>query len=67
MPTTKPAIASETPGPDEAAVTAEFDAFLKATSAKHHPTGQFPTGCPPFDKDVYGPIWKDVEEGRLSK
>jgi NADPH2 dehydrogenase len=25
---------------------------------KQHPLGQFPTGCPPFDKDVYGPIWK---------
>lgn len=32
--------------------------------AKHHPTGQFPTGCPPFDKEVYGPIWKDVEATR---
>lgn len=32
--------------------------------AKHHPTGQFPTGCPPFDKDVYGPIWKEVEATR---
>ena len=32
--------------------------------AKQHPTGQFPTGCPPFDKDVYGPIWKEVEESR---
>ncbi|MBI5757918.1 MAG: NADH:flavin oxidoreductase, partial [Planctomycetales bacterium] len=34
--------------------------------AKQHPTGQFPTGCPPFDKDVYGPIWKEVEESRKS-
>jgi 2,4-dienoyl-CoA reductase-like NADH-dependent reductase (Old Yellow Enzyme family) len=25
---------------------------------KHHPLGQFPTGCPPFDKEVYGPIVK---------
>jgi NADPH2 dehydrogenase len=31
---------------------------------KQHPLGQFPTGCPPFDKDVYGPIWKELEEGR---
>lgn len=30
--------------------------------SKHHPTGQFPTGCPPFDKEIYGPIWKEVEE-----
>ncbi len=25
---------------------------------KHHPLGQFPTGCPPFDKEGYGPIIK---------
>ena len=29
--------------------------------AKDHPLGQFPTGCPPFDKEVYGPLWKEVE------
>jgi NADPH2 dehydrogenase len=27
--------------------------------AKHNPLGQFPTGCPPFDKAVYGPIWDE--------
>jgi len=25
--------------------------------AKHNEQGQFATGCPPFDKDVYGPLW----------
>ncbi len=30
--------------------------------AKQHPLGQYPTGCPPFDKEVYGPIWKELEE-----
>jgi 2,4-dienoyl-CoA reductase-like NADH-dependent reductase (Old Yellow Enzyme family) len=29
---------------------------------KDHPLGQFPTGCPPFDKEVYGPVWKELEE-----
>jgi hypothetical protein len=24
--------------------------------------GQFPTGCPPFDKQIYGPIWKEAED-----
>lgn len=28
---------------------------------KNHPLGQYPTGCPPFDKDVYGPLWKEIE------
>jgi 2,4-dienoyl-CoA reductase-like NADH-dependent reductase (Old Yellow Enzyme family) len=32
--------------------------------AKNHPLGQFPTGCPPFDKEVYGPVWKEVEAQR---
>jgi 2,4-dienoyl-CoA reductase-like NADH-dependent reductase (Old Yellow Enzyme family) len=31
---------------------------------KNHPLGQFPTGCPPFDKDVYGPIMKQAREAR---
>ncbi len=28
--------------------------------SKHNDMGQFPTGCPPFDKDVYGPIWDEA-------
>jgi len=27
---------------------------------KDHPLGQFPTGCPPFDKGVYGAIMKEA-------
>ncbi|HEV3164830.1 MAG TPA: NADH:flavin oxidoreductase [Isosphaeraceae bacterium] len=34
--------------------------------SKHHPLGQFPTGCPPFDKEVYGPIWKDAQQAAAS-
>jgi 2,4-dienoyl-CoA reductase-like NADH-dependent reductase (Old Yellow Enzyme family) len=29
---------------------------------KRHPLGQFPTGCVPFDKSVYGPIMKQARE-----
>jgi 2,4-dienoyl-CoA reductase-like NADH-dependent reductase (Old Yellow Enzyme family) len=28
---------------------------------KAHPLGQYPTGCPPFDKAVYGPLWREAE------
>jgi 2,4-dienoyl-CoA reductase-like NADH-dependent reductase (Old Yellow Enzyme family) len=28
--------------------------------SKANDLGQFPTGCPPFDKEVYGPIWKEA-------
>ncbi|RUL88886.1 oxidoreductase [Tautonia sociabilis] len=30
--------------------------------SKHNDLGQFPTGCPPFDKVVYDPIWKLAQE-----
>jgi 2,4-dienoyl-CoA reductase-like NADH-dependent reductase (Old Yellow Enzyme family) len=29
--------------------------------SKDHPLGQYPTGCPPFDKETYDPIWKEAE------
>ena len=25
--------------------------------SKHNELGQFATGCPPFDKETYGPLW----------
>jgi 2,4-dienoyl-CoA reductase-like NADH-dependent reductase (Old Yellow Enzyme family) len=31
---------------------------------KNHPMHQFPTGCPPFDKAVYGPIVKQAREAK---
>lgn len=34
---------------------------------KNHPLGQYPTGCPPFDKDAYGQIWKEVQELKIKK
>ena len=30
--------------------------------SKDHPLGQYPTGCPPFDKEVYGPIWEQAKK-----
>ena len=29
---------------------------------KHNDLGQFPSGCPPYDKEVYGPIIKEARE-----
>lgn len=28
--------------------------------SKHNALGQFATGCPPFDKEVYGAIWQEA-------
>ncbi len=33
---------------------------------KKHPLGQFPTGCVPFDKSVYGPIMKQARESECA-
>lgn len=30
--------------------------------SKHNTLGQFATGCPPFDKEIFGPIWKEAQE-----
>lgn len=30
--------------------------------AKDHPLGQYPTGCPPFDKEAYADVWKEVQQ-----
>jgi 2,4-dienoyl-CoA reductase-like NADH-dependent reductase (Old Yellow Enzyme family) len=30
--------------------------------AKHNELGQFATGCPPFDKEAYGPIWEAAKK-----
>jgi 2,4-dienoyl-CoA reductase-like NADH-dependent reductase (Old Yellow Enzyme family) len=35
--------------------------------AKDHPLGQFPTGCPPFDKEGYGEVWKEVQQLQVKK
>ena len=32
--------------------------------SKDHPLGQYATGCPPFDKEVYQPLWKEAEARR---
>ena len=32
--------------------------------SKHNDLGQFATGCPPFDKEVYGPIWEEAKARR---
>jgi 2,4-dienoyl-CoA reductase-like NADH-dependent reductase (Old Yellow Enzyme family) len=34
--------------------------------SKHNEMGQFATGCPPFDKEVYGAIWDEARGDRYS-
>ena len=35
--------------------------------AKQHPLGQYETGCPPFDKEAYGEVWKEVQQLGVKK
>lgn len=46
---------------DRRRVCRTFSLCTALMRSKHHPLGQFPTGCPPFDKEVYGPIWDQAK------
>jgi NADPH2 dehydrogenase len=46
---------------DRKRVCRTFSYCTALMRAKDHPLGQFPTGCPPFDKDTYGDVWKEVQ------
>ncbi|MCS6850019.1 MAG: NADH:flavin oxidoreductase [Gemmataceae bacterium] len=42
---------------DRRRVCRTFSYCTALMRSKHNELGQFATGCPPFDKEVYGPIW----------
>jgi 2,4-dienoyl-CoA reductase-like NADH-dependent reductase (Old Yellow Enzyme family) len=48
--------------PDRKRVCRTFSYCTALMRAKDPPLGQYPTGCPPFDKEAYGEIWKEVQE-----
>jgi 2,4-dienoyl-CoA reductase-like NADH-dependent reductase (Old Yellow Enzyme family) len=47
---------------DRKRVCRTFSYCTALMRSKHHPLGQFATGCPPFDKEVYGPIWQECQQ-----
>jgi 2,4-dienoyl-CoA reductase-like NADH-dependent reductase (Old Yellow Enzyme family) len=47
---------------DRKRVCRTFSFCTALMRAKHNELGQFPTGCPPFDKEVYGPIWEQAKK-----
>jgi 2,4-dienoyl-CoA reductase-like NADH-dependent reductase (Old Yellow Enzyme family) len=51
-------------GVDSRRVCRTFSYCTSLMRSKSHPLGQYPTGCPPFDKEVYGPIWKRLQAGQ---
>jgi NADPH2 dehydrogenase len=46
---------------DRKRVCRTFSYCTALMRAKHNELGQFATGCPPFDKEVYGPIWDEAK------
>lgn len=42
---------------DRKRVCRTFSYCTALMRSKQNELGQFPTGCPPFDKETYGPIW----------
>lgn len=47
---------------DRRRVCRTFSYCTALMRSKHHELGQFATGCPPFDKEVYGPIWEQAKK-----
>jgi 2,4-dienoyl-CoA reductase-like NADH-dependent reductase (Old Yellow Enzyme family) len=45
---------------DRARVCRTFSYCTALMRSKHNELGQFATGCPPFDKEVYGPLWDEA-------
>jgi hypothetical protein len=48
--------------PDRRRVCRNFSYCTALMRSKDNDLGQFPTGCPPFDKEVYGPIWEEARK-----
>jgi hypothetical protein len=67
-------LAEETVSPDEAAVAAEFIAFMKTVSAKHHPSGVVPrfnqgraAGCVDAEFTVSGQLPPELRVGLFAQ
>ena len=46
---------------DRKRVCRTFSYCTNLMRTKDHPLGQYATGCPPFDKEAYGELWKDAK------
>jgi 2,4-dienoyl-CoA reductase-like NADH-dependent reductase (Old Yellow Enzyme family) len=52
---------------DRKRVCRTFSYCTALMRSKHNELGQFATGCPPFDKEAYGPIWQEAQQVELRK
>jgi NADPH2 dehydrogenase len=47
---------------DRKRVCRTFSYCTALMRSKHNELGQFATGCPPFDKEIYGPLWDQAKK-----
>jgi 2,4-dienoyl-CoA reductase-like NADH-dependent reductase (Old Yellow Enzyme family) len=47
---------------DRRRVCRTFSYCTALMRSKHNELGQFATGCPPFDREVYGPLWEQAKK-----
>ncbi|MFO0917543.1 MAG: NADH:flavin oxidoreductase [Planctomycetaceae bacterium] len=47
---------------DRKRICRTFSYCTNLMRSKNHPLGQFPTGCPPFDKEAYDAVWKEIQQ-----
>ncbi len=47
---------------DRRRVCRTFSYCTALMRSKHNELGQFATGCPPFDREVYGPLWEEAKK-----
>lgn len=52
---------------DRKRVCRTFSYCTNLMRTKDHPLGQYATGCPPFDKEVYGELWKEVQQKHATR
>jgi NADPH2 dehydrogenase len=52
---------------DRKRVCRTFSYCTALMRSKHNELGQFATGCPPFDKEIYGPIWEQARKDGTAK
>ncbi|MDQ3333394.1 MAG: NADH:flavin oxidoreductase, partial [Planctomycetota bacterium] len=52
---------------DRKRVCRTFSYCTNLMRTKDHPLGQYATGCPPFDKEAYGELWKEAQAKLLAR
>ena len=58
---------TETGTLDRKRVCRTFSYCTNLMRTKDHPLGQYATGCPPFDKEAYGDLWKEAQAKLTAK